>query len=321
MKIVYIISAYKYPDQLVRLVLKLNSENNIFFIHLDARSSRKVYSSAVSQLKHLSNVYFLERHACHWGDFGHVKATLKGIGEIFNKNIQFDYLILLTGQDYPIKSNSYINNFLKDNNGKIFMSYEDYRVPPNKDWVSSGVDRIQYYHFTLSTHFRLVLPPDLTANAYLRDKILQRNWLKLASEMYKVVLSWVPVKKRKFPNNLEAYKIYLGSSYWLMPKICVSHIYEFIRKNPDYTRFFKYVDIPDELFFQTIVLNSSLKDSVVNNNLFYIDWANPNPTYPRVFTKDDFNDLCHSQQLFARKFDQTRDQKVLDMIDDKILWA
>jgi hypothetical protein len=75
----------------------------------------------VSGIDHLSNVTFLKRHKCYWGDFGHVRATLEGIAYLFNNEIEFDYLILLTGQDYPIKPNREIETLLRRSNGKQFM--------------------------------------------------------------------------------------------------------------------------------------------------------------------------------------------------------
>ncbi len=103
MRIAYIISAYKYPEQLIRLIHRLNSEKNSFFVHIDKKTNDKIYNQIVNGLSHLPNVYFLNRHKCYWGDFGHVNATIKGIKEIFNRNLPIDWIILATGLDYPIK--------------------------------------------------------------------------------------------------------------------------------------------------------------------------------------------------------------------------
>jgi hypothetical protein len=71
----------------------------------------------------------------------------------------------------------------------------------------------------------------------------------------------------------------------------------------------------DEMFYQSIVMSSPLKDSVVNDNLFCIDWKNPNPNVPRTFISSDFERLISSGKLFARKFDITRDSAILDQLD------
>lgn len=92
-----------------------------------------------------------------------------------------------------------------------------------------------------------------------------------------------------------------------------------MQTNKSFVNFFRYVDGPDEMFFQTLLLSSPLKDRIVNDNLFFIDWENPNPTRPRVFEKCDFERLVNSPKLFARKFDATRDSEILDLLDQKVL--
>src|SRR5438093_69744 len=99
MELTYIISAYHYPEQLIRLVHRLNADSTAFFIHVDKRTPARIYRDMVMGLQALPNVRFLKRHKCEWGGFGHVAATLEGIAEIFRTSTPCDYAILLTGQD------------------------------------------------------------------------------------------------------------------------------------------------------------------------------------------------------------------------------
>ena len=93
----------------------------------------------------------------------------------------------------------------------------------------------------------------------------------------------------------------------------------FLRENPDYVRFFEHVFVPDELFFQTIVMNSELRDTVENDDLRYLDWSRE--PAPVVFTRADLPALLGSGQLFARKFDETVDSDVLDVLDRHLATA
>ena len=97
MNIAYIISAYKYPAQLVRLIPKLNSQTTSFFVHIDKKTNNAMYQEVSERMCRFPNVHFLSRHACHWGAFGHVEATIKGIHAIFERGTTPDYTILLTG--------------------------------------------------------------------------------------------------------------------------------------------------------------------------------------------------------------------------------
>jgi hypothetical protein len=37
-------------------------------------------------------------------NFGHVRATLKGLADVLERRVDFDYVVLLTAQDYPLRS-------------------------------------------------------------------------------------------------------------------------------------------------------------------------------------------------------------------------
>lgn len=311
MKIAYIISAYKYPEQLIRLVVRLSTENTSFFVHIDQKTDDKIYHQMVGELSHIPNIYFLKRHRCYWGDFGHVNATIKGLNEIFRRKTSFDWTILLTGQDYPIKSNSQIENFLSKNEGKLFMEYEPL---PKLDLPNGGFDRINYWHLCLFNQ-HLVFPGKLWLNTYNYSQIKQDIKFRIASILWFALIFWFPIK-RKFPKG---FKPFAGSSYWCLSKECVEYIYNFIQQNPTFVNYFKYIDVPDEMFFHTIVLNSPFKESVINDSLKYEDWKNPTPMLPAILGKNDFEKLLKSSKLFARKFDIDRDAEILDMIDKKIL--
>jgi hypothetical protein len=274
----YIVSAYKNLDQLARLVRRLATDRSVILIHVDKKTDDHEYEAAVASLVDLPSVHFLERHTCHWGGFGHVRATLKGIDELLGGGVDFEYLILLTGQDYPIKSNDAIHRFFAENRGSSFMAYN---ALPSESWSPrGGLDRIEHWHL----------------RSYGRH----------------VRLPW----KRIFPTALRPFG---GGAYWCLSRTCIEYVSEFVHARPEVVDFFKHVDIPDEIFFQTVVMNSELADSVVNDNLRYIDWSRG--PKPAVLEAHDFERLRGSPKLFARKFDVFHDEEVLDLIDRHLLAA
>jgi Core-2/I-Branching enzyme len=301
MKIAYIILAHKEPEQLIRLVHRLNPEKNSFFIHIDKRVDNAIYNEMKNGLDHFSNVYFLKRHRCFWGDFSLVKATIEGI-DALDRKVPFDWLILLSGQDYPIKSNLQIDRFLENNQGISFIEY--FPLPNFKDdWgdENGGLDRIEYWNFVLfNRRFRFTDKPLDCSREFL---IPLPAWPLLFA------------KKRQFPKGLNPYG---GGEWWCLPRECIEYIHNFIHQNRSFVRFFHHVHIPDEIFFQTIILNSPFKGSVVNDHLRYIEWS-PKREDPAILGKDDFGEFICSSSLFARKFDVSRDREILDMIDRHIL--
>lgn len=91
----------------------------------------------------------------------------------------------------------------------------------------------------------------------------------------------------------------------------MKYILKFIKSNDgQYIKDFKYTACPDEYFFQIIIMNSEYKDSVVNNNLRYIDWSEGNNS-PKIISIQDINQILKSDKLIARKFDIDIDKEIL----------
>ena len=156
MRVGYIISAYKNPEQLIRLIARLYREQAVFFVHVDKKAAREVYRQIAGSTEGLANVHLLRRHHCYWGGFGHVAATLEGIKELVERDIPYDYAVLLTGQDYPIKTNAQIEAFLLKNKGRSFL---DYFPLPTDNWENGGLPRVENWHIRWYGR-RFVVPRD-----------------------------------------------------------------------------------------------------------------------------------------------------------------
>ena len=277
MRIVYVILAHQLPEQLERLVRRLNTPRALFLIHINRRPDDTVFDAARGALADLENVVFLRRHDLYWGAFGHVRATIEALDELERRATQFDYVALLTGQDYPIKPASVIERTLAESGGRSFMAYD--RLPGG--W-EHGMKRITHWHSR-----RIGVP---------------RGWhLHL------------PLRRR-FPLGLVPYG---GSSYWWLTREAIEYVQRFVVEQPRAYRFFKHVDVPDEIFFHTVLMNSPLRESVVNDELRLVDWTRD--PLPWVFGAGDLETLRRSPKLLARKFDSTVDAEILDLIDRELL--
>lgn len=276
MTIVYVISAYKNPTHLSRLVHRLHTgPETTFVVHVDRKTDTRVYDAMREGLGDLDGVTFLPRHACHWGGFGHVQASLKGLREIVERGRDPDYVILLSGQDYPIKPNTYIRDFLERDDGRSFFLHFPL---PTDNWAHGGLHRLRRWHWR-----------------------------------YRRLHFWLPLR-RAVPGGLRPWG---GSAYWIVSRSALRTIAEFVAANPSYVRFFRHVDIPDELFFQTILLNSPEAERCVDFRLHYTEWSRM--PAPAILTKEDYPQLVTSPCLFARKFDESVDGEVLDLVDEKLL--
>lgn len=274
MRIAYIVLAHQYPDQLVRLVERLKTETASFFIHLDRKAEPTLYRRIVKDMGSLPNVYLLKRHNCNWGEWGHVSATVEGIKAIVSSGIPFDYAVLLTGQCYPLKPNRDIEHFLKANQGFSFMEY----FPLPSFWLP----RVEMWYLRFLSK-KIILP-----NAYLKF-----------------------LGKRKPPGGV---KLFGGSAYWCLSRECIEYLHDFVRHKHRLLNFFRFTWAPDEMFFQTILLNSPLQRTIVNDSCWYISWL-PAAANPRVLASADLETMSATKKLFARKFDATHDAEILDRLD------
>ena len=115
---------------------------------------------------------------------------------------------------------------------------------------------------------------------------------------------------------------YIGNQWVILSrKFC-----EFVSDNPEVVRFKKFYRntfIPDEGFFQTVIMNTSYKATIINDDKRIIDWV-PSGTIklrPRDFTTKDAKFLLKSKGLFARKFDENVDEKILSILESKVFVA
>lgn len=289
MKKAYIILAHKYPDQLLRLVQRLTDELSFFFIHIDKKSEAACFNKVFE----LQNVQPVENVRLHWGGYSFVQAILNGMKAVKNCEQNIEHIILLSGQDYPVKDNATITKFLHTSPHKIFI--EHFRLPNHEKWQpGGGMYRVDKYYFGLGMH------------------------QKFTAKTLNFLSSYNSFIKRQLPGNM---KPFAGSTWWIMDMYALNYLLDYVNKNPAYVKFHKRTFAADELFFQMILLNTTdkrLAKSISGNNKRFIKWKK-NAANPETLHANDVDDIIKSDALFARKFDMHTDTTVLDMIDERCL--
>ena len=295
MKKAYIIIAHKSPNQLFRLISRLKDNNSVFFIHID----KKVDIAQFEFLKTIGDeVNFLERFDSSWGGYGTIKPYLYGLELIRRTNPEVERVLLISGQDYPIKSNKEIDDFFKNSAHSVFINYlkiPNYEKWPGKD--RGGLYRVDKYYFGNKKH-----------------ELFRSKALNLLSR-------YLPLLKRKIPYGLEPY---IGQTWWTLDKYAIDYIFNFLKYHPDYLSFHKHTFVADEVFLQMIIFNSKdlqLINSIENNELRFTIWESQSSAHPKILSENNFKAIASSNDLFARKFDETIDNKILDKIDKELLFT
>ncbi len=277
MRIAHLILTHGNPEHLHRLIKRLQHKNADFFIHVDLKTDINPFL----HLENLGQVYFVRpRVNVYWGGYSIVEATLNGI-DCLLQNKRYDYINLLSGQDYPLKDTYTIHKFLKDNPGKVFTEFQSI----DNEWTEA-IPRIKKYF--------------LTDTPFIGSTFLAN-----------IISTLMPA--RKLPKGM----VGVGRSQWFtMSTLHANNLVDYLLDYPEIQQYFKHTWGSDEFFFQTMIYNSDYKSDMVNNNLRYIDWSEGKAS-PKTLTIDDADKLLKSGKLFARKFDSKIDSKILDYLDEQ----
>ncbi|WP_166336646.1 beta-1,6-N-acetylglucosaminyltransferase [Sphingobacterium chungjuense] len=126
--IAYFILVHRLPNQFKRLFNGIYSADNIYLIHIDKKANKALNDDILMFILPFPNVYIMESENVVWGGYSMVQAELDGIKYLLDKNSKWDYFINLSGQDYPLKSQEIIREFLTENNGKSYLKIADQAV-------------------------------------------------------------------------------------------------------------------------------------------------------------------------------------------------
>ncbi|HEY8954762.1 beta-1,6-N-acetylglucosaminyltransferase [Chitinophaga sp.] len=287
MKIAILIIAHKNFEQLVRLVRSLTTKSGnaevTVYLHIDSDALISLDELA-ARFPDDANVFFIEpRTKLNWGGFSITNLTINLLNTAVN-HTRHDYYCLISGMDFPLRPIEDLANYLLLNNGKEYI--ECFPMPDKMGLEGNGgMDRIDYY--------------------WLVDDIGIKK-----SEAF-VAAQAAEKKKRLLPCNLTPF---YGSTWFTLTHDCVESILSKLSKYPAILEFFRYTYISDELLIPTLVMNSSFADKVQHNNLRYINWTD-GPEWPRVFRKENFDELVSCGSFFARKFDEKTDSDIIDRLE------
>lgn len=277
----YLIMAHSDWDTLNTLLELIDDIRNDIYIHIDKKSTfdlQNIYSTKYSKC------YYIKRKNVSWGGDTQIRCELDLLKSALND--KYDYYHLLSGVDLPIKTQDEIHDFFDLNNGKNYIDLDSDAMKNN-----NFINRCSQYHF-------------------LQNKI-GKNKGKIIALYSLLEKNCISLQKMLGINRIKniPMKLYKGAQWFSitheMAKIILSN--EKIIK-----KYFNKGIAVDELFLQTIAYNSSLRYTIVNENLRYIDWNRGNPY---VFRLSDYEELINSKKkLFARKFSSDVDKEIIEKI-------
>lgn len=290
MKIAYLILAHNNPRTLKKAIETLSTEDCAFFVHVDGKANIRKFSSIGGD-----NIFFCtQRIPVYWGEFSLVQATFLLIRNALEQSSRFDYFVLLSGSDYPLRTGHYIRAFFENNRGSEFFNLVKMPAP---GYPLSKINRLRY-----PSH---------------------QPFRRFATR----VVAKLGLAQRDYQKYLKGLEPYSGSQWWAISREAVQYLVEYSNSNPHVEGYFRCSFTSDEMFFHTILGNSPFR-SRIRRNLVYLDWptSNEHPTLlddehlkyfgaqEKVWVNDEWGS---GEVLFARKFsDDNLD--LLERMDEMI---
>ncbi len=274
MKIAFLILAHDNWQHLNRLLAALDDEKHVFYVHID----KKVPMPNLRKTK--AKLVLVDRVNVWWGGWSQQEAFNRLIKSALKQH--FDYYVLLSGADYPIRPLSHL--YKKLHKGGEYISINKGFSPSKPEW------RIKYYHFDGSNRKNKA---NIKTIVNFSLEVLQRK-LRL-------------FRKKNFPFE----QVYFGSSWWALSHECLRYVADHIENNPDWIRFYKTCWCPDESYIHTIIGNSPFLANC-KGSLTYADWAGRssspakiNHRHVQMFIGElqCDNNFNKKAAFFARKFD------------------
>lgn len=294
MRLAYIVLAHVQPGQLARMIRRLHTPDEPFFVHVDRKTDIGPFVAGMGETARLSNVHLVERKKVYWGAFGQLEATLTGLAAAAASRYPYDYLVLLTGRDYPIKPLEHIRAWLAERAGQAFL---EHNALPRADWPEEGgLERLVHPHVRLFDARRRFPRP-------IRERYIRYGHVRLP-------------QRRALPEGLAPY---VGSAFWWLPRDCVDHVRDYVAERPEVLRFFRHAFAPEESFFQMVLMASAFAERMVSDNLRYTEWRKEDWPHGSTLRAEDLPKLAASEMLFASKFDDRRDAEILDLVDRRLL--
>ena len=298
----YLILAHKNPLQLSRMIERLDDGASKFFIHLDAKTPIEPFAACLEG----GHIRFIEpRERCVWGDFSIVRATVH-LMEAASK--EQGIFILMSGQDYPIQSQGYINDFLESNKEFDFIEIDPLEEKRKPKMVK---DKLEHYHILHSEergHSNCYAPFRHCSVFQKLRTLMHLLKGRLSVKNFKLLCS---LPKRVAPFERQ----YAGSQFWAFSERTFYAVLNYIREHKAALEgYYKYTSSPDEIYFHSVLMDLVAKDSTIKlkEQITYVNYFRKN----NVFVTEDFDKLTSEKgKLFARKFDTDIDIEILNKLD------
>lgn len=280
------------------IIQLIDDERNDIFIHVDGKS-KNVPFQRIQQAAKRTRIFINQRIWTRRLTYDLYDVTLELL-KFAQKEGDYAYYHLITGQDLPIKDQDYVHAFFERNAGKNFID-----VVPLERMKDDWRERVSLYHF-----FSPWLTP--TSRWYYPAKVVDK--ISLSIQRFLGVN-----RLRKYEKK--GYQLRYGSGWMSITREFAEYLLE--EEEKVRTIFGKWTYIPEECIPQTLIWNSDFRDTVFDadwidhdkkrSNLRMIFWTGK--TSPEDITLKHVEELKNTPNIFARKFNWEKHRDAFDEVE------
>jgi hypothetical protein len=307
-RVVYAILSHGEPASVVRLVrtIRRGSPNAPIVVHHDFTGS----TLEPALFDGLGGLHLLRSTGpTRWGEWS-LAATMLLLFEWISGNVDFDWLVLLSGRDYPLQPLAQSEGALLNADCDAFV---DVAAEVADDPASPFWRRYHWQHYVPPPALsRLVervawLAPRLA----LADVLCERaQWRRYADGSAKLGLRFA---RSPFHAGLRCYK---GSAWCDLSRAAVGSVLAFWQRERRLLEWMTRTHSPDETITQIALLADPTLRVTRGGRRFMI-WE-PGSSHPRVLIHRDLDAALASALAFGRKVDAVEHPGLPDALDARL---
>jgi hypothetical protein len=318
MRIAFLILNHRAPAQLLRLIKTIRRElpDSPIIVHHDEFAA----DLSRSLLDFDDNAFLLTTGTpISWGDFGVVDAYWQCLSWMCG-NVDFDYVVLLSGQDYPIKPLGLLAADLAATGADIVVKANPI------DKLSRRKQRVSRRRYLYQYRPARAAAGPSPARCWLRRRAgIGADVLNNVQPFFHVYKFsdqqpwWLGRRPRHTPFTA-AEPCWFGSMWLALSRRAAGFVVTSVRDRPDFVDYYRRTAHSDESATATLVCNAPWA-RVERRDLHYVRWTDPRAGHPDVFRAEDLPELLAAPGYFARKFDIATDARILDELDQMLAQA
>lgn len=301
MTVAYLIQTYHLPHQALRLAttLRRGSPDALIIVNHDE-------SSAPPDPRLGDVVDAVLFGPGGRGDYATVERLFDSLAWIRARALRPDWVLNITGQDYPIAHPAQIEAQLGAGTADAFLEFFPVFDPFCRWGRHEGADRYRF-------DYRWIRP---NLGERTRRALRPLALVNRVQPFVRVSTSYglaVGTRRASAPFGRDR-ACHGGAFYGAMNRRAVDALLDALDADPEIERHYRHCLVPEESILQSVLVNSP-EVSVRNWSGRYYDFRGSVAGRPKVLGTDDLPRMLQSGAWFARKFDESVDAEVLDRLD------